>query len=188
MSQFEYVIVLLSFVYALALTHVFSRVGAMMLARDRVRFSGLLAVAILNAVVQVFTDWLTSWDYRNLPEWNLLTIMVCFLVATAVFFVCAAVVPEVEGGEPIDMEAFYWKNYRLYYGLWILLIISYVAASLPLVGSDPHLALAQASANLPFFAPVLLAFFVKAKWAQWVGGLGLLVFSVFWPIIFSGAL
>ena len=38
MGAFDHVMVLLSFVFALALTHLLSRVGSLMLARKRVRF------------------------------------------------------------------------------------------------------------------------------------------------------
>jgi hypothetical protein len=53
MGKFDFILLLLSFVFALALAHLLSRVGAMLLARERVRFSGLLTVAILNALVTV---------------------------------------------------------------------------------------------------------------------------------------
>jgi hypothetical protein len=41
--MFQHVTVLVSFVFAIALTHVFSSASQLLLARDRVRFSALLA-------------------------------------------------------------------------------------------------------------------------------------------------
>ena len=43
MSAFGHVTALLSFVYALALTHLLARIAELFVARDRVKFSGLLA-------------------------------------------------------------------------------------------------------------------------------------------------
>ncbi len=188
MGKFDFVIVLLSFVFALALGHVLSRVGTMLVARERVKFSGLLTLAILNAVLQVFVDWLAMWDFRNQTEWDLFTISACFLMTVVVYFVCAASVPDVEAGEPVDMEAFYWNNYRLYYGLWLLLLIVYLVATLPLLQSNPSLALEEMLANLPSWVPVGLAFFVRARWAQWIAGVSLLVLTAAWPVVFSSVL
>ena len=160
----------------------------MLLARERVRFSGLLTLAIFNAVVQVFVDWLSVWDYRSIQQWDLLQIISLFSVPVGVYFVCAVSVPETEGGAPIDMDAFYWKNRRLYYSLWFVLLFFYLGACLPLARSNPQLALQEALANVPFFAPILLALSVNARWAQWVAGVGLLILCRLWPIAFSSML
>jgi len=44
MTAFEHVTALFSFVYALALTHLLARIAELIVARDRVKFSGLLAL------------------------------------------------------------------------------------------------------------------------------------------------
>ena len=59
MSAFEHVTALWSFVYALALTHLLARIAEFIVARDRVRFSGLLALGMDNAILLVFADWLS---------------------------------------------------------------------------------------------------------------------------------
>ena len=46
--MFQHITVLFSFVFAIALTHVLSCVSKLILARDRVRFSGLHALWMLN--------------------------------------------------------------------------------------------------------------------------------------------
>ena len=57
MSVFEHVTALLSFVYALALTHLLARIAELIVARDRVRFSGLLALGMANAIL---LEWPTG--------------------------------------------------------------------------------------------------------------------------------
>jgi hypothetical protein len=175
MGKFDFILLLLSFVYALALAHLLSRLGALVLARERVSFSGLLTVAILNAVAQVYVDWLSMWDYRGLKEWDLTTITLFFTSAVLVYFICVAAAPEAPADRPIDMEAFYWKNRRLYYGLFLLLLVNFVACSWAFLKTpNPALALEEGVSNLPAFLVCLLAFFVSARWAQWVGGIALL--------------
>jgi len=189
MAKFDFILLLLSFVYALALAHLLSRVGALVLARRRVRFSGLLTVAILNAALQVYVDWLGMWDYRGLKQWDLFNISLLFIASVLVYFICVAAVPAETGEQPTDMEAFYWSNRRLYYGLFVVLLVVFVASSFAFLETpNPVLALEEGLGNLPFLLVCLLAFIVKARWAQWVGGLGLLILSVVWPIVFSGTL
>ena len=58
MNAFDHVLVLLSFVYALAVTHLLSRIGTLYSNRERVTFSGLQALLMLVAILQVFFSWL----------------------------------------------------------------------------------------------------------------------------------
>jgi len=190
MGSFDFVLVLLSFVYALALGHLLSRVGGLLVARERVAFSGLLALAILNAVAQVYVDWLAMWDFRTLAQWDLATVTLFFLSSLLLFLMCASVSPEAPAsGETLDMEAFYGRNHRLFYGFYLGLLVVFVALSLVHLKTDnPGLAIQQALANLPYMGCCALAILVRAKWAQWTAGVALLVLTVAWPVVFSAVL
>lgn len=189
MSSFDFVLILLSFVYALALGHVLQRVGGLLVARERVRFSGLLTLAIVNAVTQVYIDWLAIWDYRGVGAWDLATITLFFVSSIVLFLMCAAVSPEAPADQPVDMEVFYWKNRRLFYGLYLILLVVFVAMSLVhLQTLNPELAIQQALGNVPYFLVSFLAFFVSARWVQWIAGVALLVLTIAWPIVFSSVI
>jgi hypothetical protein len=58
---FEHISVLLSFVYALALTHLLSSATELMIARRRVRFSGLYAVWAVNAAALLMSNWVALY-------------------------------------------------------------------------------------------------------------------------------
>jgi len=68
MTVFEHVTALFSFVYALALTHLLARVAELIVARDRVKFSGLLALGMINAILVVFANWLSLWDLHAITS------------------------------------------------------------------------------------------------------------------------
>ena len=190
MGAFDHVVLLLSFVFALALTHLLSRVGALVLARKRVRFSGLQALVIINAVTQVYLNWLTLWSDRGVKDWGLLDITLLFAFSMANYFVCAAAAPEGELEGRIDMEAFYWENRRLFYGLIALLMIAAIAGNLTYFQEgDPGLFWSETWTTLPFFAPCALAFFVLGPLGA-VGSPALSCWrlSIAWAIAFSGAL
>jgi len=189
MSSFDFVLVLLSFVYALALGHLLQRGGGLLVARQRVRFSGLLTLAIVNAVTQVYIDWLAMWDFRSVGEWDLFTVTLFFFSSILLFLMCAAVSPETPDGQTVDMEAFYWKNYKLFYGLYLLLLIVFVAMSLVYLRTPtPEMALQQGLANTPYVLVTLFALLVSARWAQWTAGIALFVLTVAWPLVFSATL
>src|SRR5207237_7782978 len=94
MSAFEHVTALLSFVYALALTHLLARVAELIVARERVKFSGLLALGMVNAVILVFANWLSLWDLRSITSWDLVSIVIQFFFAVVIFIICALVGPK----------------------------------------------------------------------------------------------
>jgi hypothetical protein len=190
MTPYGHVLTLLSFVYALALTHLLSRLGALLLARRRVRWSALQALAMLNAVAQVYLNWLVSWDTHNVGEWGLLSITVSFVFAVTNFLFCAAAAPDGLGdhdGE-IDLDAFYFHNRRLYWGMLALMMAVALVANVAILNALPNLFWTSIVGTLPFFAPAALGFFVRARWAQWVSALGLLALSVAWSLVFTGTL
>ncbi|MEM5518649.1 hypothetical protein WNY37_16950 [Henriciella sp. AS95] len=189
MTGFDLVLLLLSFVYALALGHLLSRLGALLVARDRVRFSGLLALAMLNAVTQVYIGWLAMWDFRDVESWDLYTITLFLLSAILIYLMCVAASPETPDNEPVDMEAFYWSNHRLFYGLYLGLLGTYIAmTAVYLMTPTPELAVQQSLGNVPFILTSLLAIFISARWAQWMAGLLMFFMSAGWAIIFSHTL
>lgn len=189
MTGFDLVLLLLSFVYALALGHLLSRLGALLVARSRVRFSGLLALAMLNAVTQVYIGWLAMWDFRDVQSWDLYTITLFLLSSILIYLMCVAASPETPESEPVDMEAFYWSNHRLFYGLYLGLLGVYIAmTAVYLLTPSPELALQQALGNLPYVAISLFAIFVSRPWAQWLAGIALFTLSAVWAIVFSSTL
>jgi hypothetical protein len=186
-SAYDHIIVLLSFVYALAIAHLLSRIGALLLARKRVRFSGLQALAMFNAGTQPFLNWLVSRGTHGVAVWSLADITLAFLFAVTNFLVCAAVAPEVPAEGPVDLEAFYWENRRLFWGLVFLMFVGALGANLALLKMpEPSLFVQATLFTLPFFLPSVLAITIRARWAQWVAGLGLAVLSIGWGVIFTG--
>src|SRR5438034_10982081 len=69
--MFQHVSVLVSFIFAIALTHVFSSASQLLLARDRVRYSALLTVSIVNAALGVIINWLGLWELQHIRHWSL---------------------------------------------------------------------------------------------------------------------
>ncbi|MFN7164367.1 MAG: hypothetical protein ACK4P2_06055 [Hyphomonas sp.] len=186
MGSFDFVLLLLSFVYALALGHFLTRLGVLLLARDRVRVSGLLALAMLNAVTQIFIGWLALWDFRDATSWDLYTVTLFFISSILIFLMAASVSPDATAEGEVDLEAFYWKNYKLFYALYVGLLVAYIAmCAVYLRTSQPELAWQQATANIPYLIVSLIAIYVPSRWVQWAMGLVLFAMSTAWAIAFN---
>jgi hypothetical protein len=189
MGAFEHVLVLLSFVFALALTHLLSRVGGLLLARKRVRYSGLLGLAIVNAVALVFENWLLLWTIRGWRHVDLGSITVVFACSLALYFICATAAPEPAAEGPIDLEAFYGETYRLFYALVLLFMLLAFAVNVTYLQTPtPQMFIETNIWTVPSLVPSILALAVKARWAQWASGIFLLATTVAFAIMFAGTL
>ena len=185
MNAFDHVILLLSFVYALALTHLLSRIGALFVARERVKFSGPLALAMGVAIILVYANWLGLWDLRGVNGWDLFSITTQFVFAILIYFICILVGPETTEGE-IDLEAFYWQQRRPYYWAVIAAVCLSLAANAEFLKTpNTALFLRENFANLPMLVPPALALTVPARWAQWLAGIALLAMMIGFTIAFS---
>jgi hypothetical protein len=189
MSAFEHVTALLSFVYALALTHLLARIAELVVARERVRFSGLLALGMANAVMMVFTNWLSLWDLRSVTSWDLASVAVQFLFAVSVYIICALIGPKMPDDGPIDLGDFFWRQHRYFYGAVGACVLLALLANLDfLKTSNTALFIKENLASLPMLIPVVLALVSRARWAQWVAGLLLLAMLIGFTILFSSTL
>src|SRR5437588_11496538 len=89
--MFQHVSVLVSFIFAIALTHVFSRASQLLLARDRVRFSALLTVSMVNAALGVILNWLGLWELQNIKHWWLAEVLLQLGLVIPNYFTCSVV-------------------------------------------------------------------------------------------------
>src|SRR5260370_13757251 len=108
--MFQHITVLFSFVFAIALTRVLSCVSKLILARDRVRFSGMHALWMLNALICLLINVLSVWLLENIKHWSVGEIMVQLGWAIPQFFTCSLISMPVGNEEVIDMRAFYERQ------------------------------------------------------------------------------
>src|SRR5437764_4633356 len=189
MTAFEHVTALLSFVYALALTHLLARIAELVVARERVRFSGLLALGMANAVLLVFINWLSLWDLRSVKSWDIVTITVQFLFAVALYFLCVLVGPKTPDEGPIDLEDFFWRQRPYFYGALVACAVLSLFANLDyLKTANAALFLKENLTVLPMFIPTLAALISRKRWVQWAAGLCWLAMILGYTIMFCSTL
>lgn len=186
MGPFNHVLTLVAFVFAVSLAQVLLRISALIAAREKVAYSGLSALAMANAVLLVYSNWLAFWELRGATDWNLLSISVMFLFSLSVCFISTLAAPQWHGDAPLDMESFYWRQRKIYYWSWISCEALAISANLlfPTSPTAPKLA-AENLMNLAMFGPIILALAVPRRWAQWVGGAVLFAISLAFLVVFE---
>jgi len=189
MSAFEHVTALWSFVYALALTHLLARIAELIVARDRVRFSGLLALGMANAILLVLADWLSLWDLRSIKSWDLASVTIQLLVAISVFLICALVGPKAPDEGEIDLEDFFWRQRPYFYGALLATVILSLIANLDFL-KTPNVVLfvRQNLTVLPMLIPTVLALVSRTRWVQWAAGLCFLAITIGYTVEFCSTL
>jgi len=188
-SAFEHVTALLSFVYALALTHLLARIAELIVARERVKFSGLLALGMVNAVLLVFVNWLSLWDLRSVTSWDLASIAIQFLFAVSVYVVCALVGPKVSDEGVMDLEDFFWRQRIYFYGAIVVCLVLALLANLDFL-KTPNTALfvKENLGTIAILIPSTLGLISRNRAAQWAAGVGFLVLTIGFAIMFSSHL
>src|SRR5204863_8748032 len=107
----------------------------------------------------------------------------------AIYLICALSAPEAEDDVPIDLEAFYWRNRRLFYSAVMSgIVLALIGNAAFLKTPNPLLFLEENAATLPMIAAAGLPLAVPARWAQWAGGLALLAMMIGFTIVFSSTL
>ena len=111
--MFQHVAVLVSFIFAIALTHVFSSASQLILARERVRFSWLLSVSMLNAALGVIINWLSLWQLGNLKHWTLGEVLLQLGWVIPNYFSCSLVAMPVSDTGSLEIPTFFERQRRV---------------------------------------------------------------------------
>lgn len=189
MTPFEHVATLFSFVYALALGHLLIRVGELIVARERVRVSGLLLLGMTNAIIVVFENWLSLWDLRTIQSWDLGSISIQFIFAVSVFLICVFVAPRIPAEGAIDLEESFWCQRLAFYGTALAINILALLANIDYLKTANAAVFFKMNALvLSGLVPTLLGLFSRNRIVQYLAGLGFLSENVAYLLIFCRVL
>jgi hypothetical protein len=186
---FDFVILFLSFIYTLGLTHLLFAATRMLRHRRALVFSWPHALWMSANLMMLFGNWIAIWDFHDMKEMSLGVIAGGFLMAVIQYFVCALVSPDFEDGETYDMRAFHARESPTYLGaLLVLMVVSLVvnqAAGAELGVQNWSDQNAMVFAMAP---PLLLALLVRAAWAQLLAalafaGLSLSFLVLYYPVL-----
>jgi hypothetical protein len=187
--MFEHVTILLSFVFAIALTHLLSSTTELVTGRARVKFSGLLTLWMANALVGLLVNWLGLWGLTALKHWTVGDVLLQFVPAVLQYYTCSLVSIRPEPGEAIDMPAFFARQRPLIGAAFAAMMVTsmiqnYVYRDSTLGVSDTD----WIGENLlvsPMLLAALAAIWAKPAWLQWAAGLTMLASESYFLLTFA---
>jgi hypothetical protein len=186
---FDFIILFLSFIFTLALTHLLFAATRMIRHRRVLTFSWPHALWMGNAVLMLGVNWLSLWDFHTMEKLSLPVIVVGFLMVALQYFVCALIAPDFEDGESYDMRAFHERESPTYLVVFLLLILLALAGNLAAgVGAGIQNWAAQNTLVLGMVVPPLLALTVRRPWAQLAApllanGLVVVFAALYYPVL-----
>ena len=187
--MFQHVTVLVSFIFAIALTHVFSSASQLLLARDRVRFSALLAVSMVNAALGVIINWLGLWQLENIKHWSLGEVVLQLGWVVPNYFSCSLVAMPVNESGLLDMSAFFERQRRLIFSATLALSVmggleTYLDRN-SFEGWKPNDWIAAELVGLSLAVFAVLAGWAKPRWLQWLGVGGMFVQNLWYFVFYT---
>lgn len=176
--MFEHVTILLSIIFALAMTHILASATELVWERRKVRFYGLHAVWMLNALLGLLIYWLAIWGLTKVKGLTGFEIVFQFLPAIVQYFACSLLSMRREGEDIMDMKAFYERQRPAIFTAFALMMITsaiqtYVDRN-NVAGTGP---LDRFGADIPILlmlAATLIAGWAKPLWLQWMACLFIL--------------
>ncbi len=151
--MFDYLGVILSIIFGLALTHILLGVSKLIEARHEVRIYWVQLVWGLTIVIYVLALWFGMYWWHRLETWTFGGFMYLALFASVVFMLATMLFPhEIKPGT--DFEAYFFANKQWFFGTfmltWLLDVPETVAKSVDGLRSVP--------AAYMLFLPAMLVF------------------------------
>ena len=174
MHAYDFILILLSFVYAAAVTHVLSTAGEIIIASKRVRLSLFNAGWMLAALLFTCAWWIGLWDLHTVTVWHIGSIAFYFSIASGIYLLARLVSPRIPERGEVDLQGFHAVEGRKY-------LVAYATLSWVTVATNAVLGQANGISQWPaqniVIVPMAVATSVAAIVIKrpWVQGLALAI-------------
>jgi hypothetical protein len=119
MSQFEYIIVLISIVSGLGIVHLLRGIASFLTERDRLKPYWLHLLWTWNVFQFLVFFWWFVWRWSQVAEWQLLLFFFILVYATMLYLLCAVLYPPVSSSSKVDFRDVYYENRAVFFLLWV---------------------------------------------------------------------
>lgn len=187
--MFESITILLSFVFAIALTHLLTSATELIWARERVRFSGLFGIWIVIAGLFLVINWLAFGGLSGMKHWSTVEVMLQFASAVVQYFTCSLIAfrPEKEG--IADLPVFFESQRRTIMGAFLLLGVTALIINYRDAGSYSGLNASSwvtEDANCVVqMTAVAIAGWARPRWLQWAAAIVMLGLALYFLMTYA---
>ena len=120
MDHFEFILVITSVVYALALTQLLTGIGRLAQSEGSIRWYVPHTVWIVNLFLATLLSWWAGWEFRDV-EWTFPKFGYLFVSPIFLFFATTLAIPKRIGNQDVNLERHFNKVRRL--TLWSLFVV-----------------------------------------------------------------
>ena len=168
MHAYDFILVLFSFVYAAAITHILSTAGELIIAAKRVQLSWFNAGWMLGALLFTCAWWIGLWDLHTVTVWSVGAIAFYFFVAAGIYLNARLVSPRVPERGELDLRAFHAEEGRKYLACYFVLSVVTIITNAGLgQGSGAAQWPAQNTVIVPMAVTTgIAAIFIRKSWVQ----------------------
>src|SRR6185369_8481571 len=129
MAPFEFVIVFVSFIYALALTHLLIAAAAMLRHRRRLTLSVPHLLWMAAALLLLVINWLSLYDFHRFERIPLRFFLMGLVFSVVQYVLCALVSPDFEAGETMDLRLFFERERVTFLAAFLVLMLLAMASN-----------------------------------------------------------
>lgn len=187
--MFEHVTILLSFVFALALTHLLSSTTELILARDRVRFSGLHALWTGNALLSLLINWTSLWGLIAIKHWSVSEVVLQFAAAIIQYFTCSTLSINHRDDGLIDVQSLYERQRPVIFASFLALMAIGMLQNYwdrnNTEGLSPTAWIGEDLSVLPMVAIIAIAGWARRKWLQWTAGVVMVALQMYFLCVYA---
>jgi len=165
-TPFEFVFALYSIIISLGITHLLAGfIDLRRATRVQISLPHLLWAGVAFTIS--IGNWASMWELRLMESWPAWTMLLMIATALAQYVFCAFVTPDTNPGGEVDLVAFHERERRRYIAVFLIFSMFSMSFNIAFGVSDLYADwLRDVLISMPAIGAGVLAFFVKARWAQ----------------------
>jgi len=121
MTQFDYIVVLVSVIVGLGVVHLLAGAARFLTRRDEWKPYWVHLLWTWNVFNYLVFFWWFVYRWKAVPEWSLLIFLFVLLYSVGIYLLCAVLYPEKDDRR--DFREIYFENKSIFFVLWIVLIV-----------------------------------------------------------------
>jgi hypothetical protein len=134
-TQFEFILIMTSVIYALGVAQVLSGVSRLASTGGAVRPFVAHTLWVVILFTSIFLVWWATWEFREV-SWTFPQYSYLLIAPILLYFACSLVMPRDSGEEDVDLEAHFHRVRRPL--MWTFLVFTVVIVfDGPLLGTEP---------------------------------------------------
>jgi hypothetical protein len=121
MTQFQFVLVLLSMIVGLGIAELLTNFARQIRTRTTTRTYWLHSLFVLFVFIALLQQWWEIWSLQSVPQWSFPVMLLMLGGPICVFIIAHLTYPETVEGK--DLKAYYYENARLIFTIGIIATI-----------------------------------------------------------------